>query len=145
MKTLIVHHLESIWENAYQQHRHSFEGLCEKLFEFLQENHFDKVILTRFEQTDLEDMHLMYGLGEYIFNVHDYGYGWTEESVEHLEDDDWCEGGHHSEIVMIDELMKELRGEISICGAFDGECIDDLETALNHLNINFKRIEELII
>lgn len=147
MTTLIIHHLESMWESGYQQFGESFEGLCEKVLLYIQEHEadFDQIILTRFEDNRLENVHHWTGLADYINQVEDYGYGWTKESIEYLDDDDWCEGGQHSEIVMVDEWMKSLRGKVAICGAFDGECIDDLETALDHLEVDYDRIEELII
>ena len=59
---------------------------------------------------------------------------------------DYCEGGYHSEYVLLTDWMRDLKGhEVYISGSFDGECIDDLETALDFLEIPYNRIESLII
>lgn len=58
----------------------------------------------------------------------------------------WPKGGTHSEIILIEEWMQELPKEnVFICGAFDGECIEDLEYALDFLEVKYERIEDLII
>ena len=56
----------------------------------------------------------------------------------------WTLGGNHSEVVIVPEWMENLKGEVFICGAFDGECIEDLEIALKGANKEFKRVEHLI-
>ena len=34
---------------------------------------------------------------------------------------------------------------VYLAGAFDGECIEDMEIALNALKIKFHRVEDLIV
>jgi hypothetical protein len=167
MKTLIIHHLEPMWNEGYKTHNTNFEELLEKFYNYLTENIFDRVILTRFEDHKLDDSYCFYStendeyveLSNFINKVHTYDYGWCKDSVfdgelpEQNQDgfyvNEWgnvyCDGGMHSEIVWIPEWMKDLKGDIFISGAFDGECIDDLETALSALNKTFYRINELII
>ena len=56
------------------------------------------------------------------------------------------EGGAHSEAVMIEDWMRELKGHnVTICGAFNGECIDDLETALRFLGVGFRKEKSLTV
>ncbi len=142
MKTLIIHHLESIWDDGYRKMSGvSFEELVWKFLDHLETFHYDRVILTRFESCGLEPEHEP--ISHYITDVFEYAYGWEAEELENYPDR-FCEGGTHSEAVLIEDWMK-IDGEVFISGAFDGECIEDLEIALSHLEDPFKRIEELII
>ena len=34
---------------------------------------------------------------------------------------------------------------VHLAGAFDGECIEDMEIALGHLDVDFTRLEEFIV
>ena len=146
MKVLIIHHLQSMWENSYKKYGTSFEVLCMAFAEHLEENDYDKVILTQLENFEPEYMHYQYGLHFHVNLWVEYGYGWTWDDTYHIEKDSWCYGGIHSDVVMVDNWMKDLIGcEVYISGAFDGECIEDLEIALEHLEIDYNRIEELII
>ena len=81
-----------------------------------------------------------------VSEVHDYGYGWEKDCLTDYPND-FVQGGSHSEAVMIACWMRDLKktDSISICGAFDGECIEDLEIALSSLDLPFKRIESLIV
>lgn len=167
MKTLIIHHLEPMWNEGYRTHGTSFEKLLEKFYNYLEENSFDRVILTRFEDRKLDDSYCFYceknddycELSKFIDKVHNYDYGWDKDSIfdgelpepkeEGFYVNEWgnvyCDGGVHSEIVWIPDWIQGLQGDIFISGAFDGECIDDLETALEALNKTFHRINELIV
>lgn len=152
MKILIIHHLEEIWNAGYKQIGNTnFDELKEKFYNFIFENNFDKVILTKFEFPSFpyfknnkfwEEYQF---LGELITDCHEYQYSWDKESL--IEANcEFCDGGNHSEVVLIEDWMKELKDkEVFISGAFDNECIEDLEIALNYCNVNFKRIEELIV
>jgi hypothetical protein len=149
VKVLIIHHLEPCWNSGYQSKGESFESLQEKFIEFLNENSFTKVILTRFEDwtAKIEDGYFHEFL-EKVSRVYDYAYGWEwEQFAEYTPDEiEVCEGGNHSQCVLIADWMHELKGaDVTISGAFDGECIEDLEIALNHLEIPFTREESLIL
>ncbi len=146
MRVLIIHHLEKCWESGYCGFGLSFERLQEKFVEFLQENSFDRIILTRFEdwKATPEDGYFPEFL-EFISEVRDYAYGWDKECTKGNEER-FCVGGTHSDFVLIDDWMLKLRGcDVTISGAFDGECVEDLEIALSHLGIEYKREENLII
>lgn len=143
---LIIHHLEPMWESGYRRFGTSFDELQEKVVEFLSENPFGRVILTRFEdwRASCEDGYC-WQLLNLINEVQSYAYGWEANCLEEFPDR-FCKGGNHSEAVLIDDWIVALRGcNVTICGAFDGECIEDLEIALRHVGIDFKREESLIV
>lgn len=146
MKTIIIHHLQEMWNDGLERYGTSFEIELEKVLEHLNEVDYDKVIVTNFEAGfDLEDS--QYPLKAFNPVIYDYCYGWEREQVEdygYIENKDYCEGGMHSEVVLIDGWMHDLQGEIFICGAFDGECIEDLEIALEGANKPFNRLNHLI-
>lgn len=168
MKVLIIHHLEPIWNNGYKKFGTNFDKLLERFSEYLENNIFNKIILTRFEEwkIDFEEYSL---IAEKIDIVHSYGYGWNLECFYDSSPDDIslddaqtsldcggsyinsygqevCKGGQHSEVVFIPDWIRDLKcNEVFISGAFDGECLEDLEIALNFCQIDYNRIEELIL
>jgi hypothetical protein len=145
---LILHHVEPMWESAYKRFGTSFEELQEKVLEHLNDHNYDQVILTRFEDWHMDSLIRDNYNPEFIDKIstlYDYGYGWTMWDA-HDYGIRFVDGGNHSEYVLIDDWMRELPKEnVHIAGAFDGECIEDLEIALSHLEINFNRIEDLIV
>lgn len=147
MKVLIIHHLEPMWEEGYNRiGRTTFEELQERFAQFLAENEFDRVILTRFEDYTAgpEDGYFEEFL-QHVSEVRDYAYGWDKDCIEGNEER-FCEGGTHSQYVLLDDWMLRLKGcDVTISGAFDGECVEDLEVALTHLEIPFRREQSLII
>lgn len=59
MKTLIIHHLEPMWESGHNKYGNTnFEELCEKFVKYLMHNRFDKVILTQ--------MDIMMHIGDFL-------------------------------------------------------------------------------
>lgn len=148
MKVLIIHHLETMWNTAMRLNfGTSFEREAEKVREHLEENDYDKVILTRFEEPELEYEHYETGVADYISDVYDYAYGWERDEDNGEEGRDWTEGGNHSPIVKLEPWMHELKqrgATVDLCGAFDGECIEDMEIALTAVGIPFTRLEHLI-
>lgn len=146
MKVLIIHHLEPMWENGYQKFGLTFERLQEKFLDFLSENVFDKIILTRFEEWGACPSEGYFPeLLERINTFHSYAYGWEREEMEE-NPEMFCEGGNHSGAVLIEDWMRRLVScDVTISGAFDGECVEDLEIALRHVGVDFKREESLIV
>lgn len=150
---LIIHHLEPEWEDAYRRFDTSFDELQEKFIQYLNGHNYDKVILTRFDdhRATIEDGYFPCLLDE-IDKVENYGYGWERTEVDaqinggRERSENWADGGSHSEVVWLADFLKELKGnKLNISGAFDGECLEDLEVALSALSIKYKRIESLII
>lgn len=160
MKTLIIHHLQPMWNQGLIGFGTSFDEELMKVLDHLDSEYYDKVIVTNFEgTTELEEEQLP--ILDYTYpQVEDYGYGWDYDSVDFTErqiqsieagglvvceyGNHWVQGGNHSTIVYVPEWMMELQGEVYICGAFDGECIEDLEIALTGAGKEFNRINELI-
>ena len=151
MKVLIMHHLEKIWDSAMQEHfGTSFHEQAGNIVNHLEFNDYDKVILTRFEDCKLGEEHYESGISQYVDDVREYAYGWQlSDYEEHYPDEkgvSWCDGGSHSEVVLLEDWVKDLSGdEVHIVGAFEGECIEDLEVALNFLNVDYKKIPGLIV
>jgi hypothetical protein len=143
MRTLIIHHVESCWNQALISRGTSIEEQIDNLFEHLNEHEYDRVILTRFEGNRLEPEHAF--IADFISEVHEYAYGWERDMFTEEQSHMYCDGGTHSEVVMIDDWMHTLSDEVHLCGAFDGECIEDMEIALRFLGVNFKRLEKLIV
>lgn len=141
MKTLIIHHLELCWESGYKKFGTSFEELIEKFAFHLDSVSYDRIILTRFEESAMGPEY--WPIANYVNEVLPYAYGW-EATEKEAYPDMFAEGGNHSEVVLIEDWMK-IPGEVYISGAFDGECIEDLEIALRHCNVPFSRIEHLIV
>ena len=156
MKVLIIHHLEEMWERGYKNAGTSFWDLEYKFGEYLRENKFDKVILTKFETTRDYFRNKAFGgnykfyndysnIGSYINEVHEYAYGWSKEELENSPDM-FVEGGNHSEVVLITDWIKDLRGhEVYLTGAFMGECLEDMQIALNSQEVEFEYIRGLCV
>jgi len=143
-RVLIIHHLEPMWEIGYNRFNTSFDEQAERTREHLESEEYDLVILTRFEDHELSDEHWETGLGEYIDQVHTYGYGWEADMAN--DGGEWVDGGSHSEVVPIEGWMKELTDDsVFLCGAFDGECIEDMEYALEGANVGYMRVGPLIV
>lgn len=144
MKILIAHHVETMWADSLRRIANiDFQSFVERIYEYYQKYGVDKLILTRFEDSRLEPEHYLFE--ELNYEVHEYAYGWDQEIVLNDEHGEYTDGGNHSEYVRIENWMYELKGhEVCLAGCFDGECIEDMEIALSHCKVPFKRIDELI-
>lgn len=156
MKILIIHHLESMWENGYKNAGTSFDEIAKKVISHIRRAKYDRVILTQFENWKAQDEHYESGIAEYVTNWYDYAYAWElDDDIEDQPDENgflyehgskYIKGGNHSSYVLISDWIENLQGHsVKLCGAFDGECIEDMEIALNACNVKFKRIEKLIV
>jgi hypothetical protein len=144
---LILHHLEPMWETGYKRAGTSFYRMCEKVIDHLNDHRYKRIILTRFEDSKLDQQHYEAGLANVgmQIDVYEYGYGWDAAQIVDYPDD-FIEGGSHSEAVMIADWMRDLpKAGVYLAGAFDGECIEDMEIALRSLKVKFTRIEDLIV
>jgi hypothetical protein len=147
MKILICHHVEQCWEYGLKGFGVNLYDLYQKIVDHIDAIGYDKVILTRFEigREQFDDSHYDSGFAEWVDRVYEYAYGWPAEC---LTDDPsrFVPGGNHSEAVMIDDWIRDLsKHDVDLCGAFDGECIEDMEIALEACNVKFKRLNELIV
>ena len=147
-RTLIIHHLESMWNNSFKKIAgKDFETISLELASALRRRKFDLVILTRFEDSRPEDGHFETGLAALVNVWEEYGYGWDLEESGQLElvGEEFAEGGSHSRHVLTPEWIKNLKGnKVTLCGAFDGECIEDMEIALKACQVKFDRWEKFI-
>lgn len=166
-KVLIIHHLEPEWSEAYMRVGGiTFEKLCKKTAKHIKKSDYSRVILTQFNPIGLHESYPYEPLIGKVDEVHEYGYGWELESFDFTETDSatasenlakgevvhdrygqgLAKGGYHSQVVLVDDWMFELAGhEVYLCGAFDGECIEDMEIALSAAGVSFNRISKLII
>lgn len=157
MKVLIIHHLESMWDAGYKNAGTSFWKLEYKFGEYLRKNEFDRVIITNFELPSWffrngfgfkgkYDFYNTYpNIGTYITDYEEYAYGWDEDNMTN-DPDNFVEGGTHSNAVLITDWIRELKGhEVYLTGAFKGECLEDMEIALNSQDIKWQYIKELCV
>lgn len=157
MKVLIIHHLENMWEQGYKKAGTSFWDLEYKFGEYLRKNDFDKVILTNFELPSwffkgghgFKGKNAFYNeypnIATFINDYHEYGYGWDKDNLEN-DSDNFVEGGNHSEAVLIEGWIKELKGaKVYLTGAFMGECLEDMEIALESQKIDWEYIKGLCV
>lgn len=155
MKTLWIHHLQSIWDSGYRRNGTSFEELLLKVANHIKKVHYDKIILTQFENYDPEDEHCYiieaaYNKGLNIQFI-EYGYGWSKDCF--IDSDAQLIPSKRSystedDVIFIDDFlikMKERGDIVSLCGAFKGECLLDAQTVLRHLKIKFKTISSLSV
>ena len=57
-----------------------------------------------------------------------------------------CKGGFHSQVVIIEPWIEALKGhDVFLCGAFEGECIEDMEVVLRFSDVTFTKVYSLII
>ena len=147
MKTIIIHHLQEMWEPGLVGEGTTFDEELLKVVLHLREQDYDRVIVTNFESFELEAEQSP--LQDFYPEVHEYMYGWEREEVKswsgYNEGVEFCEGGNHSEVVLISDWMWELvDDDVYLCGAFDGECIEDMEIALAGAGVKVNRLENLI-
>ena len=151
MSCLIIHHVESQWASAMKQRGRDFYEYLEHLHDYLrQQTEFDKVILTRMEDTQFEDCHNDFSLDQLIDEVKDYGYGWDLDMIDvdkelEVNGERFVEGGQHSDLVWVPGWLDDLPRKVHLCGCFDGECIEDMEIALKAAGKEVIRVEHLII
>lgn len=137
--------------------------------------YYDRVILTQYNYKGFNGNNPLSDDWEYaplldkIDSVHEYGYGWEinsfcddaeekEEFEQKLDEEGYVQqsgfkvivGGAHSSLVVIDNWMEELARykdtlELDLCGAFEFECIEDMQICLDYLGISYKKIYELIV
>lgn len=165
MKVLIVHHVQEMWNTGLTRQGTSFNEVLSNVYTHINEVNYDKVIVTNFESFELEDS--QHCLAWFNPSVYEYGYGWDMEQVHQNEQSSleqayadfangelytdvhgtrWAEGGAHSEAVIVDDWMLSLTNdEVHLCGAFEGECIEDMEIALAAAGIEVNRVNSLIV
>lgn len=164
MKVLLLQHFESYWEESLNNMGTNFEECMQKVLDFVaSRDDLDKIIITLFEDHELNHE---YGMLEklceekgILLEAHNYAYAWykdpdPEETTypESTRNIDWCQGtrDYHREedVIQIDPWQKELKEQnayVFLGGAFDNECVRDQEAALDMLEIQYERVEGLIV
>ena len=159
MTTLVLQDFESFWEEGLVRNGTTFHEVNQKVMDFLMHrSDIDKVIITQFEEIEPAEEHkniILYceenGIDIEFIN---YAYGWERDRDIHNDDDfnyTWCYGirDHHdqeTDIIEIEQWQRDLDGEkVLLGGAFHGECILDMQTAFDALEINYETIDELVV
>lgn len=160
MKILVLHHFSDYWDYSLKNFNTNYEKEKEKVIDYLKNNEIDKVIITNFEGCDFEECHfdLIRKFENNIsFEVYKYGYGWTRDNFskkqlsKELFNKTWTYGkrDHHdgkNDILIIEDWQHDLKGhEVFIAGAFEGACINDLETVLEAIDCDYKKIDSLTV
>lgn len=166
MKILLAHHLEPIWNDGLKRFGMNIYILCERIAEYLSEGDFDKIIISQFElarnpQSEECYFPILQVIEDSGIKIEwqEYSYGWTLESFNLPEDalnedgfaiDEYgrkiVEGGSHSEVLPLEKWIADLFGhEVYLCGAFDGECLEDISLAMRACGVEFSRVENLIV
>ncbi len=139
----IIHHVEPCWNGSLNMMGTDFEILELKIANYIRRCHPKRVILTRFEYHEIDCVDYP-NLIDLVDDVYNYGYGWEPEMFD--DPNEYCEGGSHSKVVYIPDWIKQLkRQKVNLCGAFKGECLEDMQIALNHVGAKHKLIHSLSV
>lgn len=144
--TLLIHHVQPHWNEGLHDYGTSFWEVAQQLLEHLERHTYRHVIATMYDEVDAQEYHFETGLSQYIQAYYEYGYCWEDCDVQEAKP--WqvfVPGGVHSDFVWIPDWLVQLDGPVYLCGAFDGQCIEDMEVALEYLSITCNRLEQLII
>jgi hypothetical protein len=161
MNILILHHFSDCWNDSFKHLGTSYDEELEKVLDYIKNEDLDKVIITSTKSTELEACHdlIKKACDYYAINleIHNYGFGWSRDSKELKElypidkmNQTWCNGGRESifgdDIVKIEKWQHELKGNnVRIAGAFENECILDLTTALEAIDISYVKERGMIV
>lgn len=159
--TLITHHLSSYWNEGMKTLGTNYSDVLEKVIDFIKNKDIDNVIVPLFEEYEPNEDH--YKLIKTCENngikitFLEYGYGWRRDE-EHLIDqypleklnDTWTYGTreYHTEedIIPLEDWQKKLKNDnVYISGAFQNECVLDLTTALDALDIPYHQVDGLVV
>ena len=169
MAILLAHHLEELWDESLKKYDTSFDEQVEKLSDFIKHSgvEIDKIIVTSFENFEWDDGHMLLletaGNLNIPIELQTYAYGMMrslndEHSMEKYPDDKenitWCYGerdhhtreGEEQDVLDIDDWMIGLKGsDVILTGAFEDECLRDMEVILDNQGINYHKVEELCV
>ncbi len=139
---LILHHIEPYWNASLREEFSSFSDLVSLAIYHLKTYRYDRVILTHYAAISLPDDYS--GIAHYITDEFQYGFGWAPALGKAGQE--FINGTFGSDWVLIDNWMRTLpKTDVYIAGCFDGQCVADLECALRHLQVDYKRVERLIV
>lgn len=158
---LFLHHFEAMWSDGLAKFGTTIEEQTEKVLDFLEHNEIDEVILTRFDdfQIDIEQEPIKNYCDRngIDFTLHIYGYGMHKEhDPDKYVDEDygitWCQGtrGHHDEndVLDIEDFHTELKNnnsKVYLAGAFEDECVLDQEAIFDEIGVNYEKVNGLVV
>lgn len=159
LNTLIIHHFESVWNDGLAKFDMNMEKMSDQIIDFLSEKRPDinNIIITRLEGINYEHEHskILEFAKENDINIRieEYGYSYYPENFtkETLKTLDTVKptryNSDENNILPIMDWQKELKHHksVAISGAFDGECVRDMEDIVLHTRGNYERVDELIV
>lgn len=159
LNTLILHHFESHWSDGLAKFSLDMEKMSDQIIDFLSEKRTDinNIIITRFEGVDYEPEHTK--LREYAkehdiqIRIEEYAYSYypdnfTDKQLKTLETvKPTRDNSDEDNILPVDNWQKELKehNSVSLAGAFEGECVQDMEDILLHVRGDYNKIDELVV
>ena len=143
--TLLIHHFEETWRDGMSRFGMTPEVMARNIIDFLHSpkgRAINDVILTTWEmpgpcknQKSITDYLKARGIP---FEHHVFGYG-EERQMYEGQSCTLVQANRYPDepdkVVCIEDWHRELRksASVSLCGAFDGECIQDAEDMLTHV------------
>lgn len=143
MKILILHHIEPMWERSFC---HNPQDYCFLIEQHIQQESYDKIILTTLEYTG------GYNEIKHLWDVEEeWSYTWDDPSEYHeryndcqIDVNDMIPASGH-EWAYLYPWIKELQGsDVYLAGGAESECLQDLVDSLNYLNIPNTKVHNLI-
>lgn len=157
--TLLIHHFEETWRDGLAGFGMTPEVMAQNIIDFLHSPEgraINNVILTTWEmpgpcdvQKPVTDYLTARGIP---FEHHVFGYG-EERSMYEGQDCSLVQatryGDDPNQVVCIEDWHRALAksASVSLCGAFDGECIQDAEDMLCHVRgeRGYKKLNDLVV
>lgn len=157
--TLLIHHFEETWREGLAGFGMTPEVMAHNIIDYLHSPEgraINHVILTTWEMPGPCDVQKP--VTDYLdargiaYEHHIFGYGEVREMYEGQD----CEliqatryGDDPDQVVCIEDWHRELvkSASVSLCGAFDGECIQDAEDMLTHLRGSdaYTKLNDLVV
>lgn len=154
--TLILHHFESHWNHGLSKFGLNIENMSDQIIDFLSHKRPDinNIIITRFEGIDFEPEHekiQRFAEDKNIeIRIEEYAYSYYKESFPNSDYDFITPTRDNSDpdnVLPVMEWQKELKNHksVSLAGAFEGECVQDMEDILLYTRGDFNKINELVV
>lgn len=154
--TLILHHFESHWNHGLSKFDLTIEQMSDQIIDFLTHKNpeINNIIITRFEGIDFEPEHeklIKFSEDKGInIRVEEYAYSYYEESFRPNEYEfvkPTRDNSDEDNVLPVMEWQKDLKkhNSVFLAGAFEGECVRDVEDILEHVGAKFKKMDELVV
>lgn len=151
-QALIIHHFETCWRAGIKRASgYNLEYWAHKIISHIAHSNYDYIILNRNEGEGPEDFHIDNGFHRYVDLWSEYSYCFPRQRVENPDGtlkDGWIPGGEHSEVLFIPDWAEMIKrfDQVNLIGAYDKECIEDMEVLLTYLIPGkWRRLNNLII